>query len=253
MSWGNKWGKPIFAKFESGTPVNAVAGSYKVTALEFALLGNDETITVDDNVFVKVASATEADEFDDLAGLVALIDALDDFSSTATDGNSTVTITYATKGVIGNDKAVNIDIVSDTTANFNSGVTASNATIPAEDIAQLADGDEIVFDSNTFVFRDSATEANEFEDQAGLIVLMDALTDWGAADSSDDVVVTYKNNTEDADGIDIVINYSRVTANGVNGTPGKAGDSYRDASALYVLHVDNTISDANWETITYDS
>ena len=231
-----------------GTPVNAVNGTYTITELEFALLNNDDTITVDGNTFKKVASATEADEFEDLAGLVALIDALDNYDAEVDE--STAVITYSTAGVIGNGKEITTEIVSATTDNFNTGVTASNATVPVEDISELDTGDIVEFDGNTWTKVASEAGTDEFSDQTELIALIDALDDWGAVDSLDDIVITYSDDTTDKDGLTVDMTFYRETASGVNGTEGEKSDSYLDASYVYFAVADNTIAGKNWRRIT---
>ena len=237
------------------TPVNAVAGSYKITALEFATLDNDDTVTVDGNVFTKVASATEADEFDDLAGLVALVDALDNYDGTSTDGDTTCTITYSTKGVIGNSKDVVINSVAATTGSFNSGVTASTVKILEADLTELDAGDTVEFDGNTFTKVASEAGADEFTNTAGLIALLDALTDWGASADGNNIDVTYTDNTTDKDGIDVNMTYNRATANGVDGTVTDKVRQfvYSDASYVYYAIDANTIADDNWRRISLGS
>ena len=236
---------------QTGTPVNAVNGTYTITALEFALLNNDDTITVDGNAFTKVASATEEDEFEDLAGLVALIDALDNYDAKVV--GSTAVITYSTAGVIGNGKEITTEIVSATTDNFSTGVTASNTTVPKEDIAELDTGDIVEFDGNTWTKVESESGTDEFANQTELIALIDALDNWGAVDSSDDIVITYSDDTTDKDGITVDMTFYRETASGVDGTEGKKQETYLDNSYLYVAIADNTIADKNWRRISLGS
>ena len=228
------------------TPVNAAAGTYKVTALEYALINNDDTIMVGGNVFVKKATATESNEFEDLEGLETAVDALDDYDATRTDGNTTLTISWSERGSDGNDKPIVIEIVAAETGGFNDGVAASTVKILEADLDEISNGDTVSFDGNTFVKAETATEDDEFANVAGLIDLLDGLDDWGAAADGDNIDVTYKNNTEDKDGIPVDIKYFRVTADGVDGTPGVRGAVCMDDSRLYICIAANTRRDANW-------
>ena len=238
----------------SSAPVNAVAGSYKITALEFALFNNGDIVNIDeDHQFSKVASGAGENQFATIQELAALVDGLGDFDGESTDGNTTCTIKYSTKGVVGNDKEVHISIVSDTTADFNDGVTASNATIPEDDITELSAGDTVIFDGNTFTMVDSDAGDNEFEDQTGLIALLDVLDDWDASDNSGAIDITYKNNTDDKDGEHIVLNYFRATTGGVDGTVASKGQMFADSDYLYIAVDANTSADTNWHRVDLGS
>ncbi len=246
-NWGNKWVKPIFAEIKEGTPVNAVASTLTITSEEIALLDDGDTVTFNETVYEKGAAA----DFENATTLAAAIDADEDWGAAESSGD--VVITATVKGVEFNDVDGIINNLEDTTAGGDGAGTSATATITEEAITALEDGDTIEFDGETWTFVDGTAGADEFSDQTGLIALIDALTDWGAADSSNDVLITAATDSADFNGFDVDVTYNRVTASGVDGTPGKAGSAFRDGSALYVLHVDNGINDANWEKITYDS
>jgi len=96
---------------------------------------------------------------------------------------------------------------------------------------------------------DTNTATGEFEDQAGLIACIGDMDDWAAADNNGAIDITAATDSVDFNDIDIVVSLYRVTADGVDGTVGRAGDMYADETYLYVASQDNGIGDTNWRRI----
>lgn len=228
----------------TSTPVNAVASDLTLAAADIAIINTDDTFTFDGNVFTKVASATEADEFDDTAGLAALINALDDWGA-AVDG-SDIDITAATKGAAYNGTEAVYAVVSATTANGGESADAT-ATVLGADLARLAAGDTVTFDGNVFTKVASDAGDDEFIDTAGLTALINALTDWEAVVDGVDIDITSAANGTEWNDIDATLTITKETANGVDGTVGTKGQIVWDASKIYICTADNTISGANWK------
>lgn len=127
---------------------------------------------------------------------------------------------------------------------------AATVTLAADDLAILANGDIVSFAGAVFTkAADTNTATGEFEDQAGLIACIGDMDDWAAADNSGAIDITAATDSVDFNDIDIVVSLYRVTADGVDGTVGRAGDMYADETYLYVASQDNGIGDTNWRRI----
>jgi hypothetical protein len=229
---------------DTETPVNAVAADLTLAAADIAILNNDDTVTFDGNTFTKVGSGESGNEFTNTAELAALIDDLEDWGA-AVDG-SDIDITAATKGIAYNNTEAVYSIVSDTTAGGGESADAV-ATIVAADLAQLAAGDTVEFDGNTFTTVASSAGDNEFTNTAGLTALLNALDDWEAVVDGSDIDITSAANGAEWNDIDVILTITKETANGVDGTVGTKGTIVWDSSKIYIATDDNTISDANWK------
>lgn len=229
------------------TPVNAVAAKTEMAAALTTLIAAGDTVTIGDSTFAMVASEPTATQFTDVAGLTALIHALAAY--TAANDAGKITVTAAVKGLSGNGTVVTFAKTEATTANGAEAVKAT-ATIAAASLAQLAAGDTVTFDGNTFTKVASDAGAGQFTDTAGLITLLDALEDWVAVEDGSDIDITAAENGATANDKDIVISYKRTTAGGINGTVGIEGETFFDATHLYVCTAANTIADANWVSAT---
>lgn len=228
-----------------GTPVNAAASTVTLTVAELAIINVGDTVSVDDEEFARAAIAA-GDEWADAATLAALIDDVDGWA--ADDDTGKVVIKRATRGVAEDGSIVTIKILEDTTA--GGGPTdKSSATIAAATIARLAIGDTVGFAGEVFTMAAvTSVPDNEFADQAGLIACIDALDDWTAADNAGAIDIEAAVNGADFDGYKIEVSLTRVTAGGVDGTPGYRGAVCCDAGFIYVCTAtDTTIQNNNWE------
>ena len=233
-----------------GTPVNAVAGTYTITANTIAKINNDDVIVVDGVVFTKKASPTGNFQFSNALTLATNVNKLANY--TAVEGSGAVAIAYATKGVLGNDKVITINIIEAVTAGGDGDGTEATATLSAATIALLAVGDTVTFDDVVYEKVTEDATGNEFTTQASLIALMDATDDWGAVDSSGAIVITATADDAGFNDVPILVDLNRVTASGVDGTPAKKSTLMVDATRIYVCIAENTIHDANWLRISAD-
>ena len=229
------------------TPVNAIAAKSEMAAALTTLIAAGDTVTIGDSTFAMVASEPTATQFTDVAGLTALIHALAAY--TAANDAGKITVTAAVKGLSGNGTVVTFAKTEDTTADGAEAVKAA-ATIAAASLAQMAAGDTVTFDGNTFTKVASNAGAGQFTDTAGLIVLLAALEGWAAVDDGSDIDITAAENGAAANDKDIVISYKRTTAGGINGTVGIKGEAHFDETHIYVCKANNTIADANWVSAT---
>lgn len=228
-----------------GTPVNAAASTVTLTVAELAIINVGDTVSVDDEEFARAAIAA-GDEWADAATLAALIDDVDGWA--ADDDTGKVVIKRATRGVAEDGSVVTIKILEDTTA--GGGPTdKSTATITKETIAQLKIGDTVSFADRVFTkAKATKLDANEFADQAGLILCIDGLADWTAVNDAGDIDIEAAEDGTDFDGYEINVELTRVTAGGVDGTPGYRGVVCCDAGFIYVCTAtDTTIQNNNWE------
>lgn len=230
------------------TPVNAVAATVEILATEIAAMNNGDTIVFQEATFTKAAATdAAAGEFLNAAGLAECVNELLDGSWTANE-DTDVTIASDTKGAF-NGLIASGTIMEATTAGGDAE-TAATATIDAGTIAVIANGDTVEFDGNTFTKVAEDAEAGEFTDAAGLIVLLDDLDDWGAADSAGDIEITAAAVGAEGNDIDVVVTLSRATAGGVDGTVAAKGQPAFDESYFYLATDDNTAADTNWRRVS---
>jgi hypothetical protein len=232
-------------RLAEASPVNAEAAVLTITAATLAAMNNDEEISFAGQTFTKKGSTdAEAGEFADATGLAACINELLDGVWTATV-DTDVTVTADVKGAAGNAVLATIAITEATTADGAEAVAAT-ATIDAGTLAVLAAGDTVTFDGNTFTKVAEDAGAGEFTNAAGLITLLDALDDWGAADSSGDIVITAAANGAEFNDVAVLVGLTRTPAGGVDGTVAEKGEARFDEEYFYIATADNLISGANW-------
>ena len=231
-----------------GTPVNAAAAQVVLAAADLAIMAVDDTVTFAGVELTKAAAPGDA-AWDDAAALAALLNALADWN--AAENAGAVTITAATRGAAANGNVATLTILEDTTAGGNGAGTEATATIAAATIARLAVGDTVEFAGEVFTMAtDDSLEHNEFKDQAGLIACLDGLTDWTAKDSSGAVAIEAADDSSELNGVKVIVTLKRVTAGGVDGTPGFQGAVCCDAGFIYICTAtDTTILNNNWERV----
>ena len=229
-----------------GTPVNAAAAVLVLAKADLDLLAVGDVVSFDGNNFV-MAAAPGDNEFINVAGLAALINALPDWG--AVEAAGAITITAATRGAAWNGKVAALTKLEDTTAGGDGAGTEATATIDAGTIAQLAIGDTVGFDGAVFTMAAATSvDDNEFADAAGLIACIDALDDWAAVNDAGDIDITAATDDEAFNGKTILVSLRRATATGVDGTPGFRGAVCVDAGFIYVCTASNTtVTNNNWE------
>ena len=231
-----------------GTPANAATAKVELAAADLAIMAVDDTVTFADVTLTKAAAAGDAawDNADALAGLLGAIPGWD-----AANSAGKVTITGATRGTWGNGYEATIEVLEDTTANGDGAGTEATATIAAATITQLAIGDTVEFDGEVFTMAaDDSVQDNEFKDLAGLVSCIDAMDDWTAVGNAGAVDIEAATDSTDFNGVDIIVTLKRVTAGGVDGTPGFQGAVCCDAGFIYVCTAtDTTILNNNWERV----
>ena len=231
-----------------GTPVNAAAAQAVLAAADLAIMAVDDTVTFAGVKLTKAAAPGEA-AWDDAAALAALLGAIPGWD--AANNAGTVTITGATRGAWGNGNEATITVLEDTTAGGDGAGTEAEATIAAGTIARLAIGDTVEFDGEVFTMAaEDSVQDNEFKNLAGLIACIDAMDDWAAVEDTGAVDITAATDSTDFNGVEIIVTLKRVTAGGVDGTPGFAGAVCCDAGFIYVCTAtDTTILNNNWERV----
>ena len=229
-----------------GTPVNAAAAQVVLAAADLAIMAVDDTVTFAGVKLTKAAAPGEA-AWDDAAALAALLGAIPGWD--AANNAGTVTITGATRGAWGNGNEATITVLEDTTAGGDDAGGKAAATIAKAIIDQLAVGDTVEFAGEVFTMAtDDSLEHNEFKDQAGLIACLDGLTDWTAEDSSGAVAIEAADDSSELNGVKVIVTLKRVTAGGVDGTPGFQGAVCCDAGFIYICTAtDTSIQNNNWE------
>lgn len=231
-----------------GTPANAATAKVELAAADLAIMAVDDTVTFADVTLTKAAAAGDAawDDADALAGLLGAIPGWD-----AANDNGKVTITGATRGAWGNGYEATITVLEDTTANGDGAGTEATATISAAAITQLAIGDTVEFAGKVFTMAtDTSVQDNEFKDLAGLVSCIDAMDDWTAVNDAGAIDIEAATDSTDFNGVDIIVTLKRVTAGGVDGTPGFAGAVCCDAGFIYICTAtDTTILNNNWERV----
>ena len=233
------------------TPVNATPTLLTIPAADIAVLENDDTVLFETETFTK-AAAPGAGEFSDAAGLGALLNAIAGWTGASDAGG--VTATSDALGVAQNGKAATITHRGTSTSG-GSEVAKASGVLSGSDLAQLALGDRVTFDGATFT-KAAATSvpANTFADTAGLILCLDAMTDWAAAITNvvDIKIDAAENGTAYNDKICNLI-YVRTSAGAANGTVGVVNEICADENYIYHCVGINTVSGANWRRIARGS
>ncbi len=231
-----------------GTPVNSVQASVVIPAAVFGLIENGDTVEFDGAEFEKVATVNTSNEdygFDNAPALEGLFDDLHAWQ--ASESSAVVTVTAKDGGVRFNGYTVEITKLEDTTDN-GTDTSAATAEINDTTTAQMANGDEVHFDGNVFT-KAGATDVGdkEFANAAGLILCIDALADWGAADTTGEITITAGADGEAFNDIDVVVKFYRTTASGVDGTEAYGpGAVMADANRIYICTDGGGKSDVTW-------
>lgn len=230
-----------------GTPVNAVASQVVLAAADLALLANGDVVNFAGLTLTKAAVPGD-NKWVNAAGLAGLLGAIPGWD--AANDNGKVTITGATRGAWGNGYEATITVLEATTAGGGAAAKAT-ATIAAATITQLAIGDTVGFADSVFTMAaTTSVQDNEFKNLAGLIACIDAMDDWTAVEDTGAIDIKAANNGEEFNDITIMVSLRRVTAGGVDGTPGFQGAVCCDAGFIYVCTAtDTTILNNNWERV----
>lgn len=228
-----------------GTPINAVASQAVLAAADLAIVKNGDVVSVAGQNYTKAAAPGD-NKWTNAAGLAALINALADWN--AAENAGAVTITAAARGAAWDGNIAVINILEDTTAGGGAAAKAT-ATIAAATIARLAIGDTVGFADSVFTMAAATSvQDNKFADLAGLIACIDAMDDWTAVEDTGAIDIEAANNGEEFNDITIMVSLRRVTAGGVDGTPGFQGAVCCDAGFIYICTAtDTTIQNNNWE------
>ena len=228
-----------------GTPINAVASQAVLAAADLAIVKNGDVVSVAGQNYTKAAAPGD-NKWTNAAGLAALINALADWN--AAENAGAVTITAAARGAAWDGNIAVINILEDTTAGGGAAAKAT-ATIAAATIARLAIGDTVGFADSVFTMAAATSvQNNKFANLAGLIACIDAMDDWTAVEDTGAIDIEAANNGEEFNDITIMVSLRRVTAGGVDGTPGFQGAVCCDAGFIYICTAtDTTIQNNNWE------
>ena len=232
-------------------PLNAVEAERDIDGGVIALLNDGDTATVTypgmtPEVFTFDAASVVADgQFRDADELAALIDGVDGYEAAEVGGD--VEMEATVPGAFGNNLGVVVTYLADTTAGGGPADTG-DAQITAADIAELEEGDTVVFAGETFT-RAAATSVvdREFVNTAGLADCIDDLADWDAAEVMGDVDISSTLDGAEWNGYDVVINYDRTLGAGENGTPAVAGAVCIGADRLYISRLTAGPENQSWE------
>lgn len=221
-----------------GSPVNPVDATVTIAAADLAIMAIGDVVEFNGNFFVK-AEAADGTDWDDAAALAAAINTLADWAATESAG--AITITAAAWGTAFNGRQFTMAVLEDETDGADGAGTTATATISAASLARMDDGDVVHFDRIDFVkAAEPAILTNEFADAAGLALVMNELTDWGAAESEGAVTLTAATDNVELNEMPVHIELYRETADGTNGTSGTAGQLRYDATHLYLCTETNT-------------
>jgi hypothetical protein len=232
------------------TPVNATGTKLTLAVADLAILEAGDTIVFEEVTCTK-AAAPEAGEFNSAAELAALLNALEGW--TGAEDSGVVTATSDALGTAQNGKIATITHLGATTSG-GSTVAKAGAKLFADELAQLAVGDDVTFDSVTFT-KAAATSVpdNEFADVAGLISCIDGMAAWAAVLNGSDIDIEAAE--VGAASNDKVINliYYRASAGAIAGTVGVTNEICADADYIYHCVGANTVTGANWRRIARGS
>ena len=229
------------------TPVNATGTTLTLPVADLAILEVGDTIVFEEVTCTKAVEAG-AGEFNSAAQLAALLNALEGWTGAEKAG--VVTATSDALGAAQNGKAATITHRGTSTSG-GSEVAKAWGVLSEADLAQLALGDRVTFDGETFT-KAAATSvpAGEFADVAGLILCIDGMPDWAAEITNvvDVKIEAAENGTEYNDKICNLI-YVRTSAGAGAGTVGVANEICADENYIYHCVGINTVSGANWRRI----
>jgi hypothetical protein len=228
------------------TPDEAEAAEATIDGNVLALVDVGDVVRFEGNVFTKAAVPGE-DAWATASDLAGLINALGDWGAVENSGD--VDITAAVGGAAWNNRVASVDVLVDTTSGGDPSTPAS-ATIEAAVLLQLAKGDTVEFAGKVFTKADATSvDEDTFEDAAGLITCINALSDWAAVDDSGDIDITAEADGEEYNDFDIMVTFNVATAGGVNGTPAPKGRVVFDSDAVYISIEESTIAETHWKKV----
>ena len=239
---------PVITLPEASLPLNAVASTVELAAALTAILAVTDSVVFDGNTFTMVGSGPTGVQFTDVAGLNTLLNNLAAWNCANDTGK--LTISSVALGTSKNGTACTINKLAGTTAS-GSEVAKSTVTVAAANLAQLAVGDTVTFDSVVYT-KAGATDVptHAFANTAGLISCIDATETWAAAASGSDMIITAAENGAANNDKPVDVDYIRTTASGAAGTAGSKGEIKFDATHIYICSAANTTTDANWKAVS---
>jgi len=233
------------------TPINATGTTLTLPVADLAILEASDTVGFEEATFTKVSSNPAAGEFNSAAELAALLNALEGW--TGAENAGVVTATSDALGTAQNGKIATLTHLGAMTSG-GSELEEAKAKLTSSELAQLAVGDDVTFDSVTFTKAAvTSVPANEFADVAGLISCINGMAAWTAVlnDSDIDIEATEVGAASN----DKIINllYYRASAGAIDGTVGVTNEICADADYIYHCVGANTVTGANWRRIARGS
>ena len=229
------------------TPINATPTMLTLPVADLSILEAGDTVGFEEATFTKVSSDPVAGEFIDAAGLAALLNALEGWTGAANEG--VVTATSDALGTAQNGKIATITHLGAMTSG-GSELAKAVAKLTSSELAQLAVGDDVTFDSVTFT-KAAATSVptNEFADVAGLVSCIDGMTAWAAVLNGSDIDIEAAEVGAASNDKIINLLYYRASAGAIAGTVGVTNEISADADYIYHCVGANTVTGANWRRI----
>jgi len=229
------------------TPINATGTTLTLPVADLAILEASDTVGFEEATFTKVSSNPAAGEFNSAAELAALLNALEGW--TGAENAGVVTATSDALGTAQNGKIATITHLGAMTSG-GSELEKAKAKLTSSELARLAVGDDVTFDSVTFTKAAvTSVPANEFADVVGLVSCINGMAAWTAVLNGSDIDIEA---TEDgAASNDKVVNliYYRASAGAIAGTVGVTNEICADADYIYHCVGANTVAGANWRRI----
>lgn len=249
---GNVTGYSFPARIPTETPINGTASSVVIDAAEFALLVEGDTVLFDGNTFTFAAYPEPYTEFSDAEGLAALINALDGW--TAVEAAGAITITAAESGDANDGEICGLYATEDVTAGGDGAGTVASATITAESLLLLEAGDMVMLLDEVFTKVASDPGDDEFATTEQLATLINAITGWSASVvSGGDIEIVCDTDVVTSNGYPVVLLLRRTTAGGIDATTGVLGQTYFDATYLYICVAVSEAGVATWMRLTLES
>lgn len=224
-------------------PIIGVQSTVTIEASELAVMDVDDVIVFEGKTFTRKAATEAADlEFEDAAGLILCINHANGHDDvwTASDSGGDVLITRDVAGILGNDKTVMVDILEDTTSGGDGATTEATASISADTIDEIANGDIIRFAGYNFLKVASTPVAakGEWDNVTSLVAAIDLLPEWDALVNTGAADITAASNATAYNDYTINVYLYRVTENGVDGTVGEKGMVLMHGTSLYLASDD---------------
>ena len=232
------------------TPINATGTTLTLPVADLAILEVGDTIVFEEVTCTK-AVEVGAGEFNSAAQLAALLNDLEGW--TGAENAGVVTATSDALGTAQNGKIATITHLGAMTSG-GSELEKAKAKLTSSELARLAVGDDVTFDSVTFTKAAvTSVPANEFADVVGLVSCINGMAAWTAVLNGSDIDIEA---TEDgAASNDKVVNliYYRASAGAIAGTVGVTNEICADADYIYHCVGANTVTGANWRRIARGS